>query len=119
MKNKEELIMEWKEIYEFDEESNEEIWKEMTNLSHLYGEFDEDDEWYDIINVKLKDKYGVWFIDEEVMKRKINDAHMNTSNVNNMLLILARMIHKGIKKDIKWLEVIDKTKESFIGQNNY
>ena len=120
IKMKEELIQEWRNEYGYEEhETDEQIWNEVTNLSHLYGDLDEDDEWYNILNCLLKDKYGVWFIDENILKMQVKNAKMNSSRIDNILLILARTIHKGIKRNIEWLEVIDKTEESFIGQQNY
>lgn len=119
IKTKQELINEWREEYGYEEESDEQIWKDVTDLSHLYGDLETDDEWYNILNCMLKDTYGVWFINEKTLKIQVNNAKMNTSCIKDIILLMARTIHKGIKKDIRWLEVIDKTKESFIGQNNY
>lgn len=122
IKTKKDLIQEWREYYDIspEEETDEEIWEEKTNLPNLYGSLDEDNgEWYHIINVKLKETYGYWFIDEPALKRYANHAHQETTNVSDIMHQITRRIHSGIKKDIKILEIIDKTKESWIGQNNY
>lgn len=121
VKTKEDLIQEWREYYDIspEEESDEELWEEKTNLSHLYGYLDDDDEWYYIINAKLKETYGYWFIDESALKQYVDHAHMETSSVSDMMHQITRRIHSGIKKNVKILEIIDKTKESWIGQNNY
>lgn len=119
MKMKEDLIKEWRNEYEYNEETDEEIWDEVTTLSHLYGDLDEDDEWYYILNAKLKDEYGVWFVDEKALKTQVNNAKMNSCSVKNIVFLLARTIHRGVKNNIKWLEVIDKTPDSFIGTQAY
>lgn len=120
IKTKQELINEWREEYEYEEhESDEQIWRDKTNLSHLYGDLEEDDEWYNILNCMLKDTYGVYFINEKALKVQINNAKMNTSRIEDIILLMARTIHKGIKKNIKWLEVIDKEENSFIGLQVY
>lgn len=103
----------------------ESLWQERISLSdgtplfHLYGDID--DEWYNILNGMLKDKYGVWFIsNEELMQKTIDNAHAQSDKISDILLLCAESIHRGIKRgDIKWLEAIDKTEESWIGQNNY
>lgn len=118
IKTKQELINEWREKYGYEEyESDEQIWKKKTGITHLYGDLEE--EWYNILNCMLKDTYGVWFIDEKALKVQVNNAKMNTSSIKNITHLMARRIHRNIKKNIKWLEVIDKEKDSFIGSQVY
>lgn len=100
----------------------EELWKWVTSIkvpSHLYSEI-RDDETYYILNCMLKDTYGVWFIDENGLKTQVNNAHHATCETKEIVRKLATYIHHGLKRgDIKWLEGIDKTEESFIGMNLY
>lgn len=120
LKTKEELINEWREEFGYDEESDEEIWNDITNISHLYGDLDE--KWYNILNCKFKETYNCWFIDEKILKTQVDNAKMNTCKVNDMLHVMARRVHNGLKHPehgIKWLEVIDMTEECFFGQQNY
>ena len=100
----------------------EKLWKWVSTTkvpSELYGEI-RDDETYYILNCMLKDTYGVWFIDEEILKIQVKNAQRATCNVKKMLLQLAKYIHHVLKRgDVKWFESIDKTEESFIGMNLY
>ena len=100
----------------------EELWKWVTGTkvpSELYGEI-RDDETYYILNCMLKDTYGVWFIDENILKIQVNNAHSATCRTKEILRKLAQYIHHGLQRgDLKWFESIDKTEESFIGMNLY
>ena len=122
LKSKQELIDEWRKEYGYKKsDTDEEIWYDkVLSLHYLYDDLKEDDEWYNILNCLLREKYGVWFIDANILKIQVNNVKMATDKVNDILNEVAKRIHKGLKNNnIKWLEAIDKTEESFIGQNNY
>lgn len=70
----------------------EDLWKERTKLSNLYGDLDEDDEWFDIINCKCQDTYGFFFTDEKVLKVQVRNCKMATSSVKDIVYLLARRV---------------------------
>lgn len=106
------------------EEIREALWKWVTKTkvpSELYSDI-RDDETYYILNEKFKEEYHCWFIDENILKIQVNNAHKKTCRVDNILHEMARAVHYGLKnpeKGIKWLEAIDMTEECFFGQQNY
>lgn len=116
IKTKQELISEWRKDYGYDTEPDEQIWKEFTDLSHLYGDFEENDDWYHILNCMCKETYDFFFTNEKILKIQVKNAHMNTCSVRDMVFLLARKVHNGVKNNPDWLNVVELGNECELGK---
>lgn len=79
-------------------------------LTDLYGDIDDSDwgvdgDWFNIINNLCWENYGFYFTDYDVLKIQVNNAHMNSSNIDNMCYWLAKKVNVNKKFDT-WQKVL-------------